>query len=334
MPTPTPSDRRTTMKRTLSLVAGFAIVLLASTAAAQNPALQVARRELLDQAQQARAANDHTRALELAERAAQIQMTPSVRLFIAQEQQSIGRVGEAYANGTLCAREAQMDTTSRQREAVQAACEQLAASLRERIGRITVTVPRPAPAGLRVQVAGQELVEVAWGIPFVVTPGPVTIEAGAEGFARFSRTVNVAAGGNESITIQLTPGAGGSLPPPRVVTGPGSTPPATPAASRGPGPFVLMGIGGAGLIFGGVSAGLFFSARGRCPNSVCPDQATINQAALFGPLMWVGAGVGVAGIVGGVLWYVLGAPRSNNGTARNHIMPYGDGSTAGIVGSF
>ena len=68
--------------RAVASVASVALAVTLATGAAwaQSPADIAARRELLQQAQAARDANDHTRALDLASRAGAIQMTPSVLL--------------------------------------------------------------------------------------------------------------------------------------------------------------------------------------------------------------------------------------------------------------
>ena len=74
----------------------FAVSLAwASVATAQTSPTEIARRDLLDQAEAARAAGDHARALDLATRASQLRVTPSLRLLLAQEHQALGHVLEA-----------------------------------------------------------------------------------------------------------------------------------------------------------------------------------------------------------------------------------------------
>ena len=81
---------------------GWTLALVASTCAgaafAQSDADMAARRLLLEQAQQARTGGDHTRALDLASRAGRISMTASVRRFIAEEENSLGRYASALGS--------------------------------------------------------------------------------------------------------------------------------------------------------------------------------------------------------------------------------------------
>ena len=72
------------MRSVPKLIAGC-LLLAASECPAQTSPTEVARRELLQGADAARAAGDHPRALDLARRAGEIRMTPSVRLLLAQE---------------------------------------------------------------------------------------------------------------------------------------------------------------------------------------------------------------------------------------------------------
>lgn len=122
----------------------------------------------------------------------------------------------------------------------------------------------------------------------------------------------------------------------RALTGqsasPDAAPPAAPAApviasTRGPGagPWVLIGVGAAGLVAGGVllalRAGAVDDALSHCtPAGVSPCTITSDAAATaanndydrarsFDTAAWVSFGVGGAALVGGALWYAL-APRN------------------------
>src|SRR5260370_40380255 len=64
------------------------------------------RRALLEQAEKARDAEDHPRALSLAISAGDIRMTPSLRRFIAEEQYAVGQLADAMRNAERCVQEA------------------------------------------------------------------------------------------------------------------------------------------------------------------------------------------------------------------------------------
>src|SRR5690349_3172205 len=106
MPSTAPRRGRHRRRAATAAAAACAAFLWAGSAGAQNAAAIAARRSLIEQAQQARRAGDHVRALDLAERATQISMSPSLRLFIAQEQTALGRLADAFGNADLCGREA------------------------------------------------------------------------------------------------------------------------------------------------------------------------------------------------------------------------------------
>src|SRR5438105_823884 len=126
---------------------GWTLALVASTCAgaafAQSDADMAARRLLLEQAQQARTGGDHTRALDLASRAGRISMTASVRRFIAEEENSLGRYASALGSAELCVHDAEREPASRNRDAVASGCRTLASQLRGRVGHIVVRVPTP-----------------------------------------------------------------------------------------------------------------------------------------------------------------------------------------------
>src|SRR5262249_21553557 len=69
---------------------------------AENAADNPKRQELIRAAQKARRAGDHEQALSLAGQAAQIWLTPSLRLFIAEEQSATEQFTNALVNAEAC----------------------------------------------------------------------------------------------------------------------------------------------------------------------------------------------------------------------------------------
>ncbi|MEI8256154.1 MAG: hypothetical protein WCJ30_10835, partial [Deltaproteobacteria bacterium] len=135
----------------MATLAACSLVLTAllrtNSAHAQNDAEVAARRNLLEQAQAARVAGDHARALDLANRAGRLQMSTSLRMFLAEEQQAVGQFSGALGTAELCVREAERDPALRNRDAILARCNELRAALRPRVGFVTVTVPEPVTPG-------------------------------------------------------------------------------------------------------------------------------------------------------------------------------------------
>ncbi len=121
-----------------------------------------------------------------------------------------------------------------------------------------------------------------------------------------------------ALTGELTPVA--PLPPPRLLD-----PVTVQRSGPGAGPWVLVGVGAAGLAAGGVllalRAGAYDDALSHCTppgTSTCTITSEAaataanddyDRARTFDTAAWVSFGVGGAAVVGGALWYAL-APRS------------------------
>ena len=161
------------------------------------------RRLLLEQADQASRGGDHASALDLARRAGALRMTPSLRLFIAQEDEEIGDLAGAFGNADVCVHEVERDRAMHNREQILAACRSAAARLRGRVAYVTVLVAEPRPPGLHITMGGTALSDALLGVQNVVTPGPVAIVATADGRQTFRNTVTVTAGATAYVTMAL-----------------------------------------------------------------------------------------------------------------------------------
>ncbi|MFO0624367.1 MAG: serine/threonine-protein kinase [Polyangiales bacterium] len=320
-----------------SLLAAFATALVATPASAQvtNPALAATRRDLIGQALTARTANEHPRALDLAQRAGQIEMSVSLRRFIAEEQESVGRVAEAMNSAELCVREG---ANSRENAVHVDACRAISARIQPRVGRLTVTPPSPAPEGLVVRIGGEEVPAAVWGVPVIVTPGTVVVEAAAPRFLPVRREVSVAVGASASVSLTLEaapppPEAPAPPPAPTPAPVPAPTPPPPPQGTSA-GPFVMMGAGA--LVLGG--AATFLALSYSDPGEPCADDPTAlcvtSSAATLGTLGWVSLGVGIGAAVGGVVWFVLDRNMRTAPRASLTVTPLQGGGTLGLAGTF
>jgi hypothetical protein len=306
------------LARTLRTAFGAAS-LLASTAFAQtDPGVMAAtRRDLIREAQEARTADDHARALDLATRAGQLGMSASLRRFIAEEQNAQGLLGPALGSAELCVREAERDASAARADHV-AACQAIAANLRPRVARLTVETPRIA--GLEVRVADTDLPSAVWGVPYIVTPGTVLVTATAPGYRPFRAELDVGPGGARTVRVVLEEA-------PQQLEQPGAAGAAAgndirrvePRGALNPAPIALVAVGGVGFI----AAGGFYVMRGSalnardamcddrgCPESARPDH---DRAVTFNTLTNVSLGVGAALAAGGLVWYLV-APRRSAGS--------------------
>ena len=162
-----------------------------------------ARRDLLERAEAARHANDHVHALDFANRAGRLSMTPSLRMFIAAEQNALNQFADALGSAEQCVHDADADQTLRNRAEILNGCNALVQQLRNNVGRVTVDVSQPAPSGMQIHVNSNLLNDAFWGVPYVVTPGTVVIEASAPGYVSSRQEIAVATGAVVDVPVTL-----------------------------------------------------------------------------------------------------------------------------------
>ncbi len=317
---------------TRGLLIACVALTFGATANAQSGSAEVARRDLLQGADTARNAGDHARSLELATRAGQIRMTTSLRLLLAQEHEALGHYVDALDHASGCAREAEADATMRNREQVLGICRALVTSITPRVGNLVVQVSSPPP-GLVVRVAGHEVNAALYGVAFPVMPGSVAVEVAGEGIVASREEVQVAAGAQVVVTPRVRRA--------EVATSAGTdarvamvqAPAVERSSGPGAGPWVLVGIGGAAAIAGGVMFYLANEERAArdAPNVVHGDAERADSN--FRRNAYIGDGLLGAAIVcgvSGVLWGVLGRSRSE---ARVAVMPMTGGAMFGVGGA-
>lgn len=168
-----------------------------------SPAETIARRQLITQAEAAHEAGQHAQALEFGRRAASIEKTTSLLYFLAREQEEVGALAEGYASAELCKVEAERDQNLHNRDAILQECRQIATRIQGRIGHVVISVSERVP-GMKIRVAGQDFNEALLGVPFVVTPGSVAVEATAPGRRPYNATVNVSEGQTADVAVVLS----------------------------------------------------------------------------------------------------------------------------------
>lgn len=323
-------------------------VLAASSAFAQESPLEVARRDLISQAEQASTAGDHARAAELAGRASQIRVTPSIQYFLAREHQQLNHPVETLAFAGGCARAAEADLTLRNREAIMQACREIVTATEGRVGRLTVHLPSPAPSGVSVRVGSTDVPPTLVGVPIPVAPGAVSVEVSGAGFEAFRREVQVVAGQAATVDVTLTPTSRTpSRPAATAATAPGEpiTPPVAPPP-RGPGvgPWIVAGAGVATLALSGVFYGLAMSARSdrdaACVGG-CDPVAREHDDSYAGRLTATSVTLAVGGVAvaAGVTWFLVARARGSSSSGRTAMVHWGvaptaGGAAVGLGGSF
>lgn len=309
--------------------AALALTLVGSHASAQTAEDErmAMRRIAMDRAQQESNEGRHEQALEFAQRAGAIQMSASLRLFIASEHRALGHHADSLRAALLCSREA-LQAASR-REEIRAACEELVRQEQRLVGSLLLRVPNAPAAGLRVSIDGREVDAAILGLPYPIDQGQHRLRLEAPSFAVAERTFSIDYGATHTVSIELstTPTSGSADVPP-------IAPPRERPASAGPGagPWVLVGVGGALLIASaGFFAGYLVNTQGceitSTGEGLCDNETQRMHAEAWATPTAIGAHVslyaGIAAVGGGLLWWAL-SPRGSSAASseRASVTPW------------
>ncbi len=240
-----------------ALVASVCLPSLAGAQSALTPQQETARAAMLRAAfDLSTQANDHARALQLANEVGRIRMTPSLRLFIAEEHEFLSRDrgGEAHlldaaTEAAQCIRDATAQSSIEDRPRILRDCTQVLNRVNARVGRVRVTVAPESTAGTRVRINGRAVPSASWGVAMPTLPGEVVVEAERPARAPIRQTLRVEAGASREVTVSwpedlpnAAPAVVAVSPPPRVVA-----PPSTPLRILG---WITVGLGAASAVVG------------------------------------------------------------------------------------
>jgi hypothetical protein len=238
--------------------------------------------------------------------------------------------------------------------AAQRRAQEVLARALPRIGKLTIVVKAPAGAEYQVAVGQYVLPKAMVGVERPTDPGEHTVTVSGEGFRTASAQVVLADGGQETVTLKLTPDPAAAAP--AAEPQPGSAAPAGAhpdlAADRPPQEsptlaYVSLGIGGAGLILGTVF-GLAATSKksdveAQCEGSRCPPAAqddidSMNASATYSTIGFavglVGAGVGTYLLLSHDSTDDPGPAASDSAVADVRIRPWILPGAAGVAGTF
>lgn len=331
-------------------------------AAAQAQAQEdTVRRELIDRAGAARDRGDHTTALGLLRQAAARRMSPSLQVFLAQEERETHDLLAALRDARQALAEVTSNTTLNNRDYLLGECGGLITRLEADTARVTIEVPAAAPGDTRVRLNDTEVDAATWNRPVDVLPGTVRVEVTATGRTPYRESVSLRAGQSQIVRATLRVIAPVATPVTPVATPPVDTrrvttstpdpisPPVEAPATHGPGagPWVLMGVGALSFAMVGVFYGLRESATGDAyrdciaPQGDClvhteaqraDGQSAQDRALTFTVLTDVAWGVGAAAAVGGGLWWLLGRSSGERPATALWVAPHRDGLWIGVQG--
>lgn len=301
----------------------LAAALLAPAAAlAQRGEAEVAARALLiEQAEQAAAAGDHRAALDLAERAGRVEMTTSLRMFIAQEQLATGAAAAAMSSAILCARDASRDAQLPYRDNVLTRCRDVAQRARAAVALVTLRSP-PAADGLHVVLDGRPVAPELLDVPQPLDPGPHAVAVSAAARSAWEGRFEARTG--EAMELALSLGEPVAPPAPPPPPPPSVRPPPQPRRGVPAGAVALVAVGGASLVASGVFFGLRVASASGCAEGADPampgervwlcDTAAqaeaVTSRSTWTALSGVTLGVGALSVGAGALWWALGGRGS------------------------
>ncbi|MEY2937009.1 MAG: hypothetical protein RL033_7758 [Pseudomonadota bacterium] len=251
-------------------------------------------------------------------------------LYLADCYQQVGRSASAWATF----REAAYMAKDRKDEREPIAVEN-ATALEPKLSYLTLKVSPAGDVSLEIKRDGKLIPEAVWNTALPVDPGRHTVEVSAPGKKPWSATINIAAGPRqESVVVPALEDA------PEAPVAPLTAPPLEQKPEPELGTqktvgWVLLGVGSAGLITGGVLAllahGNDSDAQAECrpdrPGLCNPAGVELGRSARK-KATWAGvsAGVGLAALGTGVTLLLTAPSQSESAALAVSARLLGDGA--------
>lgn len=338
----------TAVMRRLASAAIAAALLLGSASAFADPTPQdiSQARDLGQQAQAAHEAGNFAESERLWTAASNLYpAAPTLTLGLARAQVKQGKyvlARETY-NKIIREQSNNPNASAAFKDALAAAQSEMEAAS-AKIARVTVSIEGGAP-NAQVTIDNEAINAAGIGVPRPIDPGQHTVKASAEGYVPAETTFQVAEAGSAEakLTLAKDPNA-----KPATVAGPGpTTAPGTTVTTTKRDhtmAIIALGVGGAGLVFGGVTGILAMGKHsdldkacpdGKCTPTLQSDVDSYHTMATLSTIGFIVGGVGVA--AGAVLWFVgpkkeVQASGSSFRTVEWH--PYFAGNGGGVAGRF
>jgi hypothetical protein len=219
-----------------------------------------------------------------------------------------------------------------------------AATLEQKIPRLTVKLGPAAPAGSKVTLDGADLKPAAIGAAVTLDPGEHVIVVSAPGHMEARSTISLTRGERREIT--MTPGSE----QPQQADPPSTPDPpvSPPSPGRGAGwtaGFVVGGLGLAALAAGGVTGILTIQKKAdkeeACPNYRCPTDKRFSAGedarkagALFSTISTVTFAVGGAAVVAGIILIATSASKAPRVSTTVEVTALPGGAAFTLQGRF
>jgi hypothetical protein len=283
--------------------------------AAANEADRATARALALEGHVALQKKDYATAADRFGRADSLVHAPTLVVDWARALQGLGRFVEAHEKYELVLREGVPAGSPKSwPRALEDAKKELEA-LKPRLAWVTVILQDPPDASVRID--GVLVPPAAVGVKRAADPGFPEVSVSALGYEPFKQVVTVGPGEEKSLEVSLK-----KLPP--VAAAPTTSDrayrPRQKSDTRRIASYVMLGVGGAGLVASGVTGALWLRKRSdlkdECRGDACrpPSSHKISTYRLYGTTSGVTLAVGVAGLGTG-LALLLTEPKAED-TAR------------------
>ncbi|HEX6274110.1 MAG TPA: hypothetical protein VFZ53_13775 [Polyangiaceae bacterium] len=333
------------------VLAGASLLGLSSLAGAQDQQAEnvAAARSLGIQGVQLADAGKCPEAIEKLSRAESLYHAPTILGRLGECQVVVGQIVLGTENLNRVVREQLPPNAPKAFKAAQERAAKVLETALPRIARLTVNV-EPLDAKPSVTVAGTPVPSALIGVERPTDPGKHVVVATAGGYLEARTEVELSEGAHQAVTLKLVPDPSVAVvapPPPVVSPAPVNTAPAPAdsAPQEGGGKtlaFVMLGVGGVGLVTGGVTGFLAIQKKSDldCPDKTCTGSQAdeLDSANTLALVSTIGFGVGAAAaVVGVVLLATSGSSAEKPATASVagvRVTPYLGLRSAGVTGAF
>jgi hypothetical protein len=334
--------RRTSLFAVLALVAAGSS--FAPAARAESEADRATARELAAEGNEALKKKSYETAEDRFRRADALVHAPTLVVDHARALVGLGRFAEAYQRYQLVLSEGAAPTAPRGWKQAVKDAEREVQPLAAKIAWLTLTVKTPGE--VHVWMDGREVPAADIGTRHPVDPGTRAVTARAAGFQPKEMSVNLTAGGETALEIELEPLPPEPAPAPLASPEVAATVAAPPAKDR-TWVYVAFGVGAAGLVTGATAGVLALGVRSdinaECPNMHCSGAKTQDQVThwqdqkskykTLGTISGIGFALGLAGAGAGTALLLMQSKETEPATTAR-LLPYVGLGELGVSGSF
>ncbi len=290
-------------------------------------------------------------AIEKLSRAESLYHAPTILDRLGECQVKVGQIVVGTENLNRVVREQLPANAPKAFRDAQARAQKALDAALPRIGHLTVNV-EPKEAKVTVTVSDVPVPAALLGVERPTDPGTHEVVASAPGYLTQKTTVTLAEAGRETVTLSLTldPNAPKEEPAPAPVTAPQplmpeqQPPPPASASSNSAKTigYVLIGVGAAGVVTGGITGAMALQKKGDldCPDNHCggAQKDDFDSAKSLALVSTISFAVGIPAVaVGTVLLLTSGSSQqkaSQKPPRHFAAKPYFGATSAGVVGEF